>query len=213
MASVIANPRWVAVLLVTFCMTAAARIGLMTTDVGRQALTDQWEQRVEAFGGSVDDALHARLQDLGDHGWELAAGTSIASGLVLPFALAGVLHVMFGRGLSSRAYRQSLAVVVHANVILAIRDVVAAPVNFGRESLGSPLALGTFFRMLDEGSGAARLFAMVDFFIVWWVVVLAIGTAVLYRRSTRRMALTYLGLYGAFAVIVAGILVLSGSGE
>jgi hypothetical protein len=216
MTAVINDPRWGAVLLLTLCLTAGARIGLMTTDIGQQALTDQWEARIEAFGRTVDDATYARLEQLGQHGWQLAAGTSLASGLLLPFVLAAVLHGVFGRGRVNQlvaqplSYQQSLAVVVHANVILALRDVVAAPVSYLRESLGSPLALGTLFRMLDEGSAAARLFAMVDFFILWWVVVLAIGTAALYRRSTRTLALTYMGVYGAFAVVMAGIMVFSG---
>lgn len=181
----------------------------MVTDVGRQALTDQWESRIEAFGGTVDDARYAQLQQLGQKGWQLAAATSAASGLLLPFALAAVLHAMFGRGVS---YHQSLAVVVHANVILAFRDAIATPISYARESLGSPLALGTFFRMLDAGSPAARLLAMLDVFILWWAVVLAIGTAVLYRRSTRALALAYVGVYSAFAVVMAGIMALSGGG-
>jgi hypothetical protein len=214
MTAVINDPRWGGVLLLTLCLTAGARIGLMATDVGRQALTDQWEARIEAFGRTVDDATYARLEQLGQHGWQVAAGTSLASGLLLPFALAAVLHGVFGRGNAidgpPLSYQQSLGVVVHANVILALRDVIAAPVSYVQESLGSPLALGTLFRMLDEGSAAARLFAMVDFFVLWWVIVLAIGTAVLYRRSTRTLALTYMGVYGAFAVVMAGIMVFSG---
>jgi hypothetical protein len=210
MTALATEPRWLAMLVLTFSLTAVARVGLMTTDVGRQALTDQWEARVEAFGGTVDDALYARLEQLGQRGWQLAAGTSVASGLLLPCALAAVLHAAFGRGVAPLTLGHSLAVVTHANAILALRDVVAAPVNYVRESLGSPLALGTFFRMLDEGSPAARLFAMVDFFILWWAIVLAIGTAVLYRRSMRTLALTYVGLYGAFAIVMTGIMVLSG---
>src|SRR5262245_56908172 len=98
MKAVVNEPRWGQVLLLTFCLTAAARIGLMATDVGRQALTDQWEARIEAFGGTVDDALYSRLEQLGREGWQLAAATSVASGLLLPFALAAVLHAVFGRG-------------------------------------------------------------------------------------------------------------------
>jgi hypothetical protein len=64
--------------------------------------------------------------------------------------------------------------------------------------------------MLDAASPAARLFGMVDLFVLWWAIVLAIGTAVLYRRPTRTVALTYVGMYGAFVVVVAGIMVVSG---
>jgi hypothetical protein len=175
----------------------------MSTDVGKQALVDQSEQRVEAFGGNVDDQLHMRLRQLSERGWQVAAVTSVASGLVLPVGIAALMQVIFGRRLNAASYPQALAVTVHANVVLTIRDLVAAPVNYLRESLGSPLALGTFVRMVDEGSTMARLVGTIDLFIMWWVIVLAIGTAVLYQRSARTMVLTYIGIYGAAAAVVA----------
>ena len=43
--------------------------------------------------------------------------------------------------------------------------------------------------MLDEASPVARFLGVVDLFVVWWIVVLAIGMSVLYRRPTRSLAL------------------------
>ena len=40
---------------------------------------------------------------------------------------------------------------------------------------------------------------MIDLFLVWWVVVLAIGLAVLYRRRTGPVALSLLGAYVGIA--------------
>jgi hypothetical protein len=57
--------------------------------------------------------------------------------------------------------------------------------------------------MLDESSLAARFLSMIDFFFVWWLIVLAIGTSVLYRRAARPVALTYLAVYVAFATATA----------
>ena len=212
LASVIARPTWIPLLVLVFAVTAITRIGLMTTRVGQQALTDQWVQRIEAFGGEVDDGLYRTLQTVGERGWQMAGATSVLSGILLPFALAAGLHGLFGRG-SGRTYRQALAVAVSAGVVLALRDLIAAPVNYMREALASPLSVGSFFRMLDESSGAARLLSMIDVFVLWWVVVVAIGTALLYRRSIRSTAATFLGIYGGCAVVLAAVMVLSGSGE
>ena len=48
-----------------------------------------------------------------------------------------------------------------------------------------------------------KFFGMMDIFIIWWLVVLAIGLAVLYRRKTQPIALTLLGIYLLIAVGVA----------
>jgi uncharacterized membrane protein len=44
---------------------------------------------------------------------------------------------------------------------------------------------------------------MIDIFVVWQLIVLSIGLAVLYRRRTQPIATTLLVLYFVIAVIVA----------
>ncbi len=60
--------------------------------------------------------------------------------------------------------------------------------------------------MIDEGSFLGRLLGMVDLFVVWWVFVLAIGLAVLYRRRTQPIALGLFSVYAVIAVVVAAIM-------
>ena len=55
--------------------------------------------------------------------------------------------------------------------------------------------------MIDEGSFLGKLLGMIDLFIVWWVIVLAIGLGVLYRRRTQPIAIA---LFGVYAVIALG---------
>jgi uncharacterized membrane-anchored protein len=47
---------------------------------------------------------------------------------------------------------------------------------------------------------------MVDLFVIWWVFVLAIGLAVLYRRRTQPIALGLFSVYAVIAVVVAAIM-------
>ena len=49
---------------------------------------------------------------------------------------------------------------------------------------------------------AARFLGMIDLFIVWWLIVLGIGLAVLYRRRTQPIVV---GLLTVYLVIAAGI--------
>ena len=102
------------------------------------------------------------------------------------------------------SFQQVLAVVVHANVILVLRHLVAAPVNYARESMASPTTLVLFFTMLDEGSAAARFFGLIDMFVFWWLVVLAIGASVLYQGRTRTYAAQFIGVYLAVVLLLAG---------
>jgi len=42
-------------------------------------------------------------------------------------------------------------------------------------------------------------------FLIWWMVSLAIGLGVLYRRRTGPIATTLLGIYAAIGVLIAVI--------
>ena len=50
----------------------------------------------------------------------------------------------------------------------------------------------------------ARLLGSIDLFLIWWMVSLAIGLAVLYKRRTAPIATTLLVVYVAIALIDRG---------
>jgi hypothetical protein len=188
----------------------AASAGFVATDIGQVALVDQWERTALAFGQQVDDGRYAEMQELSRYGVPYAAATALLRGPGAAMALAGVLYGVFSAGGRRARFTQVFAVVVHAGVILALRDVVAAPVNSARESLASPLTLQQFFGMFDEASPLARLLAMIDLFMLWWLVVLAIGLAVLYRTRARTVAAGLLATYAGIAILVAGSMAVLG---
>jgi len=57
--------------------------------------------------------------------------------------------------------------------------------------------------MLPEKSFAGLLIGMVDVFLIWYIVVLAIGLAVLYRRRTQPIAISLLTVYAVIAIVIA----------
>jgi hypothetical protein len=65
--------------------------------------------------------------------------------------------------------------------------------------------LGVLLPMLPEKSFFALLLGMIDLFLIWQLVVLSIGLAVLYRRRTQPIATALLVVYAIIAVIVAFI--------
>ena len=224
-AAIAASPAWAPVLVLTTVLTFLCTAGLLRTEVGRQALVDQWERTAVAFGQTVDDAQYARMENRatgGGLGLMYAAVTALANGPALAFALAALLYIVLNRTAGRRAapgaepagprvsYVQVLAVVAYAGVILALRQVIAMPVDYVRESIASPTTLVQFFTMLDEASPVARFLGVIDLFVVWWIVVLAVGMSVLYRRSTGRLALAFTGAYVALALLAALAMAVSG---
>ena len=183
LTAVVSAPRWAGVLVLTFLISTVSSAALLQTEVGRLALVDQWERTASAFGQNVDDRQYAALEDASANGPAYAAISSFVSGPLLTFGIAALLLAVFNGALGGAAtYSQLLAITAHAGVILALRQVVAAPMNYARETLASPTTLVQFFTMLDEASPVARFLGVIDLFVVWWIVVLAIGMSVLYRR-------------------------------
>ncbi len=205
------RPRSAVLLALLFVVPFAASAAFFSTEVGRQALVDQWENTALAFGQPVDDARYEELRRLSSRGVAYAAVTALASGPVAAIVLALVLHGWFGvRRQRPASYRQALAVVAGASVVLVVRQLVAAPLNYARESTAGAVTLGPLVTVVDQASPIARFLSLIDLFVVWWLIVLAIGAAVLYRLRTRDVAVLFAGIYVAAAAVLAGVMAVLG---
>ena len=210
-AAIAAKPRWAGALALAFVVTFGCSAALLETEVGRLALVDQWERTALAFGQPVDDARYAAFQRASENAAAYAAMSAFARVPLLVVAVCAVVFAVFtGIRRGSGRFRQVLAIGAHAAVILALREVVAAPLGYARETLASPTTMSPFFAMLDEASPAARFFGMIDLFVVWWIAVLAIGMSVLYGRPARPLVLGFLGAYLALAAALAAVMALMG---
>ena len=209
--AVAAAPRWVPVLVGLYLINTAANGFFLTTDIGQQALVDQWERTALAFGQKVDAGRYARFQELSHQGIWYAALTQFIRGPLAAFAVATLLFFTFGRDRQSApVFRQVLAVVVYSTVILTVREIVAAPINYLRESVSSPTTLIQIFPMTNAASPVARLLGLTDLFLLWWLAVLATGVSVLYGKRTGRTAVTLFGVYFGVAVVLAATMVIAG---
>jgi hypothetical protein len=102
-------------------------------------------------------------------------------------------------------FKQVYAVVVHSGVIVALQQVFVLPLAYARETLSSPTNLAVFLPFLDENTFVARLLGSIDLFLIWWIVNLAIGFGVLYRKRTGPIAVTLLVVYVAIGLTIAAI--------
>jgi hypothetical protein len=185
-------------------------LGFLSTEVGRQALVDQWERTATAFGQAVDDATYAQMEARADHGGieiAYAAGTALWYGPLLAFAVAGLLFVALK---PRRPFVELLTIASYSGVILALRQVISTPIYYVQESIASPTTLVRFVGMVDEASPVARFLGVIDLFVVWYIVVLAIGVSVVSKRPTRRLALAFTGAYVVLALLTALVMAVSG---
>ena len=209
-AAILQIPSWLPVLAITTAITFLCAMAFLSTDVGRQALVDQWERTSTAFGQPVDDASYARMEERaasGGAGLLYAAATALGYGPLLVFGISALLFLVLK---PRHSYGQVVAVVAYAGVILALRQLIATPIDYIQESLASPTTLVRMVPMLDEASPVARFLGVIDLFVVWWIVVLAIGISVLYQRSPRRLALALAGAYLVLALLAALAMAVSG---
>ena len=205
-----ASAGWLVPALVLALVGGLPHALLLRTTTGQLALADQWERARMAFGTNIDDAGYAALVAASEqYGSVYALGSALLRGPVLVAVLAVLIHLV---GRPSRPWGATASVVAHSGVILALRDVVSAPVSYVRETMTAPGSLGLWFPVLDAASPMARLLGVLDAFVIWWLVVLAIGLGVLLRRPARRLFFVLTGLYIAGAAVLAGLMALADTG-
>jgi hypothetical protein len=205
--NVVAHPRILGMLLITTVIIAFAAALPMTTEAGKQAALDQQVSQLEAFGMTVsDDQYEGMRKGMRIAPYTTAISILVASPIVVAI-LAGILFAVFNAAMGGEAtYKQVYAVLVHAGVISAAGQLFVGPFNYLRGAMSNPTTLGALLPMFDDTSFIGKLAGMIDFFIVWWVIVLAIGLAVLYRRRTQPIAMTLFGIYALIAVGVAAFM-------
>jgi Yip1 domain len=203
-ASVTAHPKWFGMLALTSVIVALFTALPMTTDAGRQAALDQQVQQMQSFGMTVNDQMYEQMEK---RSASMPYTTGISVVIVSPIIaviIAGLLFAIFNAAMGGEAsFKQVFAILVHAGAISAVSTLFSGIVNYFRGSMGSVANLGALLPMLAENSFAGRLLGMVDVFLIWYIVVLAIGLGVLYRRRTQPIAISLLGVYAAIAIVVA----------
>jgi Yip1-like protein len=200
--AVVARPNWADALAVTTLWSVVVSAGFAGTAVGQLALLDGLEQTTYAFGHEMTDAQYGWAARVAANSAAYAAAGALLTGPVLAFAIAGLAYGAGRRqGANRPTFRQVLAVTVHAGAILALRQVVAAPVGYLSETAANPMSLSRWMPV-DAASPLARGFGFVDVFFVWWAIVLSVGLAVVLGRRARPLALGMVGAYAALALLV-----------
>lgn len=210
MAEVVRHPAFITTWVVVLLVAAVCGGMLLMTPIGQQALVDERVRVTEALGGRVDDAAYDRLRSDPPVSIYLTSGGRLL--LTPPVTLlvaAGLVGLARFEG-ARVTFVTALAIAVHATVVLALQQVVAAPLHYVNESLTSPSNLASVLRVFNEGSVAARLFGTIDVFGLWWMWLLAVGLAAATGRPARRYSWRLLAVYLGTAASVAAVFAVFG---
>ena len=212
MAEVVRHPAFITTWVVVLLVAAVCGGLLLSTPIGQQALVDERVRVTEALGGRVDDAAYDRLRSDPPVSNYLTSGGRL---LLTPPVTLLVAAGLVGLARIDRVrvtFVTALAIAVHATVVLALQQVVAAPFHYVNESLTSPTNIAGVLRVFNEGSVPARLFGTIDVFGLWWVWLLAVGLAAATGRPARRYIWRLLAVYLGMAAIVAAVFAHFGDG-
>ena len=158
---------------------------------------------MEGFGMQVSDEQYAQMLKGTAVLPYITGGSVLIFSIVIALVIAAILWAVFNAALGGDAtYKQILTVLVHAGVVTAAGQLFTGPLNYFRGAVTSATNLSVLLPMVEDTSFIGRLAGTIDLFVIWWLVVLAIGLGVLYRRKTQPIAYT---LFGIYAVIALGI--------
>ena len=200
----VANPRFLDLAALVIAITTACSAGFLMTRVGQLAALDQQVRQLESFGAVITDERYTELRRLVPYRPAISAAAGIIGWPVFWVIFARLAQWIGNRaGRGEPGFRQCLRVVVHASAILAVRALVAAPINYARESIGGATSLSLVLPSFGESTFPARLLGAVDIFVVWWVVLVAMGFSILYQTRTVSIARWLFGAYAGGAAALA----------
>ena len=204
--SIVAHPSWIAPLLLVVVVVAGANFVFLRTEVGQRAMLEQQVSTMESFGAQVSDQQYEAMKAQSAYSPYIQAVSILVISPVFLVIVTGILHGIFSGILGGTAtFKQSLAVVAHAGIVNVLQALFSTPLNYVRESMSSATNLSVFFPFLPEGSFVANFLGTIDLFVLWWILVLAIGLSVLFRRKTASIAMGLGGVYIIIALAIAAI--------
>jgi hypothetical protein len=200
--AVVAHPKSFGMLALVTISIAVLVGGLLMTKVGQEAWLDAALSSGREFNEQQMQGMQRMMPFMG---YVTAVSMLVFWPLIL-LLISGILYAVFNAAMGGNAtFRQVFAVVVHTGPVGVLAQLFTVPLNYFRGTMTSASNLGVLLPMLPEKSFFALLLGMIDLFLIWQLVVLSIGLAVLYRRRTQPIATALLVVYAIIAVIVAFI--------
>jgi hypothetical protein len=202
-AAVAARPSWMGVMAITLVIVAACQFYVLSSPDMQDAMFDQATSR-----GNVPGQAEAAIDTFISRLPYALAGATLILGPVVTAFMAWILRGIFSTLMGGTAtFRQVYAIAAHSGVVSSLQGLISALlILVGARPTGNAAPganLGVFVPMLEETSFVAMLMGSIDLILVWWLISLSIGLAVLYKRRTGGIATSLIGVYVVIAFIIA----------
>ena len=193
--SVVSFPRWFDIFAVTVALSIVASTAFFWSEVGQSAFIEQ----MKSSNASMPDQQVQMAVTVTKYATPII-GPIFA--MLFLLAIAGILMGVFAITGGSASYKQVLAVVAHAGVVSTLAQVVIVIANYFRGSMVSITSLQGLGQAFAEHGFMAGFLGAIDLWWFWYLLILAIGLGVLYRRRTAPIFLSFTALYLVIAVAV-----------
>ena len=198
-AAIAARPKWIGILAVTLTVGAVCQYFILSSPAMHDAMVDQALRNPNVTEEQAERIISVLPYAI--------SGATLLLGAVFTAIFAGILMLIFSTLMGGSAtFKQVYSVVAHSGVVSTLGGVVTAALLLagakpaGTAPPGANLAI--FVPMLDEMSFVTKFLGAIDLILVWWIVTMSIGLAVLYRRRTGGIATALLAIYLVIALIV-----------
>jgi hypothetical protein len=201
--NVVAHPKALGIIVI-ICLVSAVTLGVFfSTQVGR----DAWlNSMIERGGAQLNDQQIAAFEKMAPYVGYFAIAQALIGVPIFMVLIAGLLYAIFNAAMGGTAtFKQVFAVVAHAWVIPAVSQLFTLPLAYAKGELKSSTSLGVLLPMIDDATFLGKFLGAIDFFLIWALIVLAIGLGVLYRRKTPSIATTLFVIYGVIALAIAAL--------
>jgi hypothetical protein len=194
---VVANPRALGAMALVALVSAIAIGGFMSSEVGKAAILDQAAK-------SPNPQAQAAMEKMLPYMGPAYAASAFIFVPISTVVMSAILYMIFNVIMGGTAnFRQMMAVVAHSQFVSVVGGAVGSIINYTRGSVASATTLAGLAPMLEENSFGYRFLGAIELFTVWWVFVLSVGLAVLYRKKTSSVAITLFTIYGIVALVIA----------
>jgi len=206
-AAVAARPRWLGIMALTLVISAACQYVILSQPELQDNIIDRQIRAMEAQG-PVPDAQVANVERFIGFLPRIYAGAAFVIGPLFVAIIAGILTWIFSMLMGGNGtFKQVYAVVAHSGVVSMLSAILSAVLVLAGvppSGVRPPGAnLGVFVPMLEETSFVTVMLTSIDLILVWWLITLATGLAVLYKRRTGTIATALIGVYVVIAVLIA----------
>jgi hypothetical protein len=205
--AVAARPRWLGATMITIAVVAGAYYVIFSSPELQDNIINQQIRAMEA-NGPVSDAQIAGVERFISFMPVIYGVGMFFIGPIINAIIAGLLLWVFSMMMGGNGtFKQVFAVLAHSGAVSMLAAVLSAALVFSGvppSGVRPPGAnLGVFVPMLEETSFVTVFLSSIDLILLWWLVTLATGLAVLYKRRSGGIATSLIGIYIVIALLIA----------